>query len=210
MIKLIVFDCDGVLFDSRRANQEYYNHLLRHFKHPPMSEEELEYAHMHNALDAIRHIFRHYPDDSAEEIDTFRRKQGYEHVLPYMIMEEDLIEFLDRVKNHFHLAISTNRGNTMMPLLRTFKLEGYFTKVVTSEMARRPKPAPDGLEEILEHFRCSPQETIFIGDSIIDAQHAAACSVPLVAFKNSSLEADYHVCSFMEILTLAPLQNHLP
>ncbi len=210
MLKLIVFDCDGVLFDSRRANQEYYNHLLRHFNHPSMSEEELEYAHMHNALEAIRHIFRHYPEDSFEEIDAFRRQQGYEHVLPYMIMEDDLLEFLEMVREHFHLAISTNRGNTMLPLLKTFKLEGYFAKIVTAETARRPKPAPDGLEEILEHFGCSPEETIFIGDSIIDAQHAAACSVPLVAFKNPALEAEYHVCSFMEILNLPPLREYFP
>lgn len=207
MLKLIVFDCDGVLFDSRRANEEYYNHLLRHFDHPPMSEDELEYAHMHNALDAIRHIFRHYPEDSFEEIDAFRREQGYEHALPYMIMEEDLLEFLEKIRGHYHLAISTNRGNTMMPLLQIFKLEGYFSKVVTAETARRPKPAPDGLEEILDHFACSPEETIFIGDSILDARHAAACSVPLVAFKNSSLPADYHVSSFMEILSLPPLQQ---
>jgi len=207
MLKLIVFDCDGVLFDSRRANEEYYNHLLRHFNHPPMSEEELEYVHMHNALDAIRHIFRHYPQDSPEEIDAFRREQGYEHVLPYMIMEEDLLQFLEKIRGRYHLAISTNRGNTMIPLLKTFKLEGYFAKVVTAETARRPKPAPDGLEEILEHFDCSPKEALFIGDSIIDARHAAASFVPLVAFKNPSLPADYHVSSFMEVLDLPPLQQ---
>lgn len=206
MLKLIVFDCDGVLFDSRRANQEYYNRLLSQFGHPPMDDGELEYVHMYNVADSIRYIFRHYPEDSFEEIDGYRRRIGYLPFIPYMKMEEDLIDFLEIVKDRYHLAISTNRGNTMMPLLRTFKLEDYFAKVVTAETATRPKPAPDGLEEILQYFGCTPVETLFIGDSIIDRQHSAACEVELVAFKNKELPAEYHVSSFMEILLLPPLQ----
>lgn len=204
MLKLIVFDCDGVLFDSRQANQEYYNHLLRHFNHPPMDEAELEFVHMHSAADSVSHIFRHYSEHNFDEIDAYRRKLGYDRFLPYMKMEEDLTAFLDRVKNTHHLAISTNRGNTMMPLLKMYTLEKYFTKVVTSETAQRPKPAPEGLVEIMAHFNCTAEETIFIGDSILDRQHSAACNVPLIAFKNEQLDAEYHVSSFMDILTLPP------
>lgn len=28
-LRLLVFDCDGVLFDSRLANKEYYNYILK-------------------------------------------------------------------------------------------------------------------------------------------------------------------------------------
>lgn len=208
MLKLIVFDCDGVLFDSRRANQEYYNLLLHHFNHPPMSADELEYVHMHNAGDSIRHIFRHYPQDSTAEIDAFRRRKGYDHVLPYMTMEDDLLDFLGKVEGRYRLAISTNRGNTMMPLLQVFKLEKYFAKVVTSESVNNPKPAADGLLEILEYFDCKGEETLFVGDSILDYQQASSCAVPFIAFKNEQLPADYHVSSFMEILRLPLLLPH--
>jgi HAD superfamily hydrolase (TIGR01509 family) len=207
MLQLIVFDCDGVLFDSRRANREYYNFVLNHFNHPPMDESELEYAHMHNAADSIRHIFRHYPGNPFAEIDAFRRELGYDRFLPYMKMEEDLVPFLEEVKKRYHLAISTNRGNTMEQLLRIFRLENFFDKVVTSETAKRPKPAPDGLEEILDHFHCSAAEAIFIGDSIIDSEHAASCKVPLIAFRNNTLPARYHVSSFTEVLSLPPLRK---
>jgi phosphoglycolate phosphatase-like HAD superfamily hydrolase len=62
--------------------------------------------------------------------------------------------------------------------------------------------------EILEYFDCLPEEAIFIGDSPIDVQHAAACNVPLIAFKNPELTARYHVQCFMEILALPPF--HVP
>ncbi len=207
MLKLIVFDCDGVMFDSRMANQKYYNHLLTHFKHPPMDEEELEYVHMHNASDSVKHIFRKYPEDDFVEIEKFRQNLGYESFLQYMKMEDDLVEFLEIVKESYHLAISTNRANTMMPLLKTFNLEGYYGKVVTSETAAKPKPAPDGLLEILKHFNCTADEAIFIGDSIIDREHTDSCNVALIAFKNKKLPAEYHVNSFMEIFSLPPFQK---
>ena len=207
MLKLIVFDCDGVMFDSRQANQEYYNYLLGHFNHPPMNNDELDYVHMHNVLDSLKHIFRHYPSENIDEIDKVRQETGYSRFLPFMKMEEDLVEFLEATQKHYHLAISTNRSNTMIPLLQTFKLEKYFGKVMTAENARRPKPAPDALEEILQHYNCSATETIFIGDSIIDREHTKACNVPLIAFKNDTLPAEFHVLNFMDILLLAPFQK---
>jgi len=202
MLKLIVFDCDGVMFDSKKANCMYYNHLLSNFDLPLMSESEQDFVHMSNVTDSIAHIFRHYTKPTPEEINAFRLQCSYTPFLQHMEMEHDLVEFLEITGVHYHHAISTNRTNTMIPLLKSYKLEKYFGKVVTASSAKRPKPAPDGLLEILDHFDCKPEETVFIGDSIVDEQHAAACNVPLIAFKSPKLQAQFHVKSFMEILTL--------
>ena len=61
-LKLVIFDCDGVMFDSKFANQTYYNYLLEYFQYPPMDEEELEFVHIHNVMESTRHILRHYPE----------------------------------------------------------------------------------------------------------------------------------------------------
>lgn len=209
-LKLVIFDCDGVMFDSKFANQTYYNHLLQHFDYPPMDEEELEFVHIHNVMESIRYIFRHYPDQNLDDVDRYRLETGYAPFLQYMNMEKDLIRFLDTCKPHYQLAVSTNRTNTMEPILEIFKLQNYFTKVMTAENARRPKPAPDALLEILEHCNCEAGEAIYIGDSIIDREHSAACDMRLIAFKNKTLPAEYHVSSFMEILDLPPFLDSAP
>ncbi len=207
MIKLIVFDCDGVMFDSRGANESYYNHLLNHFGHPQMKEPEVEYVHMHSVTDSIGHIFRHYPDSDFSAINNFRIKAGYDPFLPLMKMEEDLVEFLEQCYGHYHLAISTNRTNTMVPLLQQYKIDRFFGKVMTAANATRPKPAPDALIEIMDHYGCDAEETIFIGDSTIDRDHSAACQVQLIAFKNRNLDAEFHVSCFMDIFSLPPLRD---
>ncbi len=208
MLKLIVFDCDGVMFDSKKANCMYYNYLLDHFGLAPMSESEEDYVHMSSVADSIQHIFRHQPSPTLQEVNEFRKSLGYAPFLPYMEIAADLVAFLDITSKKYHLAISTNRTDTMGSLLKSYKLEAYFGKVVTAATAKRPKPAPDGLLEILDHYSCEPREAIFIGDSVIDEEHANSCRVPLIAFKNTALKAPYHVSNFMEILRLPPFQDN--
>ncbi len=55
--EVIIFDCDGVLFDSRKANQSFYNHLLEQFGKPVMTEADLNYVHMHTAGESINYLF---------------------------------------------------------------------------------------------------------------------------------------------------------
>ena len=60
-ISAVIFDCDGVMFDSRQANINYYNHILAHFGLPPMPDEEVSFVHMNTADESVRHIFRGTP-----------------------------------------------------------------------------------------------------------------------------------------------------
>ena len=60
-LKLVIFDCDGVMFDSKDANRKYYNLLLEQFGHPLMNEEEEDYVHSHNVFDSVSHIFNRFP-----------------------------------------------------------------------------------------------------------------------------------------------------
>jgi phosphoglycolate phosphatase len=202
MLKLIIFDCDGVMFDSRSANREYYNQLLSHFGRPEMDEEEIAYVHMHNAANSVTHIFRRYTDQDMAAVDSYCKGLDYTPFFHFMQMERDLIEFLEYAKSRYALAISTNRSTTMQPLLKEFNLQQYFGKVMTPLNTPRPKPAPDALYEILKHFNCRVDEAVYIGDSIIDRQHTEAAGMRLIAFRNPALPADFHVGCFMEICRL--------
>jgi phosphoglycolate phosphatase-like HAD superfamily hydrolase len=64
---------------------------------------------------------------------------------------------------------------------------------------KHPKPHPESLIKILDHFELSPQEAIYIGDSQIDESAAKAAGIPLVAYKNPMLSAAYNVRHFKEI-----------
>lgn len=204
MLKIVIFDCDGVLFDSREANRAYYNQLLAQFDCPPMTEDEVQYVHSHNVTDSVAHIFRHHSHIKQALVDRYRTELDYTPYLKHMIMEPDLMEFLELVKPRYHTAISTNRTTTMPMLLDIFKLEPWFEQVVTALDTPHPKPAPDALHMILDNFGLDVSEAIYIGDSDVDLEHTGAIGMEMIAFKNPSLEATYHVDSFMEITRLDP------
>uniref|UniRef100_UPI004055C0BB HAD family hydrolase n=1 Tax=Candidatus Electrothrix sp. TaxID=2170559 RepID=UPI004055C0BB len=209
MLKLVIFDCDGVMFDSRAANRAYYNHMLEAFDCPLMNEEDLGYVHIHNVFDSVNHIFRNHHQVNIAEVEKYRQQLDYSSFLKYMTIAPDLKEFLQVITPKFHRAISTNRTNTMDLILDIFGLRDSFEIVMTAANSPRPKPAPDALHIILKHFDLSVEEAIFIGDSTVDRDHCASVGMKLIAFQNPQLEATYHVDTFMEILDLPDFKRIL-
>jgi beta-phosphoglucomutase-like phosphatase (HAD superfamily) len=197
-LRLVIFDCDGVMFDSKDANRIYYNQLLEKFGHPLLDEQEEDYVHSHNVLDSVNYIFRKYPRE-IEEVNQYRISVDYTPFLKFMVIEPDLKEFLGMLKPKFYTAISTNRSNTMPSVMKMHDLESYFDLVVTSLDVEQPKPHTEGLVKILNHFQLSASEAVYIGDSMVDREHTAGVNMRLISFKNPDLPAEYHVNSFLDI-----------
>jgi HAD superfamily hydrolase (TIGR01509 family) len=205
-LKIVVLDCDGVMFDSREANRAYYGHLRGRFGRPPLTEEEVAFVHTHSAPESVPYLFRAWPEDLAR-VDAYRAEVDYGPFLSRMAMEPDLLEFLAAVRPPLITAISTSRTTTMPAVLDTFGLRPHFDLVVTALDVERPKPHPEALLRILAHFGVRADEGVFIGDSQVDAEHAAAVGMPLIAFRSPVLAAAHHVTSFREVLRLPPFSR---
>jgi phosphoglycolate phosphatase len=200
-LKLFIFDCDGVMFDSRDANRKYYNSLLQKFGHPPMDLQEEEYVHSHNVLDSVARIFRNYPHE-IEAVHEYRKSVDYTPFLQYMVIEPDLKEFLEMVRPEFYTAISTNRSTTMESVMQMHGLVPYFDLVVTSLDVAQPKPHAEALLKILAHFHVTADEAVYIGDSMVDREHTAGVHMRLISYKNQDLPAEFHVNCFLDIPNL--------
>jgi HAD superfamily hydrolase (TIGR01509 family) len=199
-ISVVIFDCDGVMFDSRQANINFYNHLLKQFGLPPMSEDSVPFVHMHTADESVRHLFRGTP--YMEQAQVFRMQMDYGPFIKDMILEPGLEELLKVLKPQFGLAVATNRSNTIEPVLESFGLKGYFDLVISSLDVKKPKPHPESIFKILDHFKVTPQNVFYVGDSAIDDETAKASGVHFISYKNRDLEADYHVDVLLDIVRL--------
>lgn len=194
MLKLVGFDCDGVLFDSREANTEFYNGILRRFGLPPMTPESVDYVHSHTFPESVEYLFRGSP--RLAEVRDYCRTIDYQRFIPLMVEEPHLREFLGFLKPRFYTALATNRTTTTQAVLDYHRLADQFDLVVSALDVARPKPHPEAFWRILQHFNLAPEEVIYIGDSTVDEQFAKNAGVPLVAYRNPSLKAAYYLDSF--------------
>jgi phosphoglycolate phosphatase len=193
----VIFDCDGVMFDSRQANINFYNHILSHFGLPPIGEEESRFVHMHTADESVRHIFRKTP--LGPEAQEYRKQMDYTPFIADMIMEPGLKELLTALKPRFGLAVATNRSDTIGSVLKRHGLDTFFDIVVSSRDVTHPKPHPESVLKILDFFGLTPGGCFYIGDSELDYEVCRAAGVPFIAYKNPALKADFHAATLAAV-----------
>lgn len=193
--KAVIYDCDGVMFNSLEANCAFYDSVFGHMgiQLDRGDSEMMKVIHTYANREVLRHFF---PEQ--EELDEAVRYCGtidYRKLFPLLKMEAGYIETLDNLKNHVQLAVCTNRSTSMEALLVEYGLAGYFSMVMTAARASFPKPHPDPLNRILAYYGIEPRDALFVGDSAIDQQAAAAAAVPFIAYRS-------------ELPALAVIQHH--
>lgn len=195
--QLVIFDCDGVMFDSKQANVAFYNQIKSHVGLPPMTESEIEFVHMGTLVGSIKHVV---PDENLQE-KAFQhwRELDYSSFFDLMIMAPGLEDLLSFLKGRYKTAVATNRSDTIGPLLDRFQLTPYFDLVVSSLDVQNAKPDPEQLFLILNRLGIEREKAIFIGDSPNDAQAAARAKVPFIAYQSPNIQADYHIRHFDQV-----------
>ena len=191
----VIFDCDGVILNSRAANAHYYNIILQALGLPPLTAEQEAYTYMATVRQSLEYITPRELHPKLLEIS--REAVNYQRdIMPLVELEEGLLAFVRWLQQHkVRMAVHTNRSSGMPFVLDKFRLHEYFDPVVTAAMVN-PKPHPDGVYHVLEQWGLPRTEIIFIGDSLNDAQTAEAAQVAFVAFGKEALDAAVQVDTF--------------
>ena len=200
--RCVIYDCDGVLFDSIETNRRLYNHICTSLGRPPLTEEELKYAHMHTVFEAIHFIFRN--DESLERraLELLPGMDPKEYI-PYLKIEPNLLETLRILRETgIFRAINTNRSTSMKYVLDWFDLWPYIDLVITALDVRNPKPHPESIEKIIETFHVGRRETVFVGDSEIDRQTAESAGVEFIAYKNKGIAKDISIDDHLALINI--------
>ncbi len=196
-IRGVVFDCDGVLFDSRDVNRHYYNHILLALGLAPMSVEDEDYVFMHTVDTSLARII---PPELMPRAAAVQGHMTYDDFIERMIPEPGLVELLQSLESlGVRMAVNTNRKNSMELVLERFGLTRFFCPVMTAAKVARPKPDPEGLRRIVEDWGLPVQKLSYLGDSSVDQETTIRAGVPFWAYRNPALQAQLHVDSFHEL-----------
>ncbi len=207
-IRCVIYDCDGVLFDSFEANTKLYNDLCAMVGRGPLRQEEMDYVHTHTVFEAIHFIFGGRDDLEKKALEILKEKQvDLKNYVNYLKMEPHLLEVLGELKEKGMLrAINTNRTTSMPYIMDRFNLWPYFEMVVTALDVKNPKPHPESIEKIIAAFNLKKEEAVFVGDSEVDKQTAESSGVKFIAYKNREIANDTVIYDHLDLLHL--IANH--
>jgi HAD superfamily hydrolase (TIGR01509 family) len=203
-IRCVIYDCDGVLFDSLEANTKLYNDLCAMVGRYPLREDEMQYVHTHTVFEALHFIFGEGDGLEKKALEILKEKQvDLKNYVHYLKMEPHLLQTLERLKEKGMLrVINTNRTTSMKYIMERFNLWPYFEMVVTALDVEHPKPHPESVEKIIEAFRLKKEEAVFVGDSVVDKQTAESSGVRFIAYKNREIANDLFIEDHLDLLAL--------
>ena len=178
-LRAIIFDCDGVLFDSWRANVAFYNAVLAELGQPPLDAAGERLAHTLSSPQLFEALFGDQPA-VLEPARAIARNMDYSPFLRWMEPVPGLYELLADLKPRYRLAMATNRGMTLAGVMGHFGLAPLLELAVGIYDVPRPKPFPDMIEKCVQHFGIAPDEAVYVGDSPSDLEAARAAGTHFI------------------------------
>jgi len=184
-IRLLVFDLDGTLIDSRTDLVQSVNATMRHFGRKDLPGDIIASYIGDGAGMLVRRALGD-PDDEHLVTEALGYFLAYyrEHKLDFTTTYPGVIESLTTLAAQPDpptMAVLTNKPvGPSIAIVNALGLAPYFFRVYGGDSFHSKKPDPHGLLALIQEAGTLPEHTIMIGDSDVDvltAQNAGAWSV---------------------------------
>jgi phosphoglycolate phosphatase len=173
-IKLLIFDLDGTLIDSRLDLIHAVNAMLKHLGRPELPGDLIASYVGDGAPALVRRALGDPNDEKLlqEGLDHFLayyRVHKLDHTHAYDGIKEMLTAVRDRNGIRRQMAVLTNKPvNPSRAIVEALGLAQFFTHVYGGNSFATKKPDPEGAQTILNETKSTPEATLIVGDSSID------------------------------------------
>lgn len=165
--KLMIFDMDGTLFDTKDVNFLAYKEAISVCGFPSDIDYEYycKFCNGNNYKVFLPHIVENASLESMEAIHE-NKKRLYPKHLNRAKKNEPLFSLIETARRRYVIALVTNasRKNTL-ELLRVFHVEGYFDMIVVQEDVTEPKPSPECFLKAMSLAGIGKNDTLIFEDS---------------------------------------------
>ena len=177
-IKLVIFDLDGTLIDSRLDLVHSVNAALRHIGRPELPNDVIASYVGDGAPILIQRAL------GGEVVDDALVRQGLqfflsyyrEHKLDHTTVYEGVKEALAAVQRTSNgvprkMAVLSNKPvNPSRAIVEALGLGPFFTQIYGGNSFATKKPDPEGARKLLEEYGVRPEEAAIVGDSHVDIE----------------------------------------
>jgi phosphoglycolate phosphatase len=185
-IRLLIFDLDGTLVDSRLDLANSVNAMLHHFGKALLPNEVIASYIGDGAPMLVRRSLGD-PDDESyvqralEFFLLYYREHKLDNTYVYPGIKESLDSIRSSRNGQIKMCVLSNKP--VVPsraIVEALGLGSYFFQVYGGNSFHTKKPDPAGVQALLEESGAQPEQTVIIGDSDVDvvtARNAGTYSV---------------------------------
>jgi phosphoglycolate phosphatase len=172
-VRVLIFDLDGTLIDSKLDLALSINAMLEHMGRRPIPHEAV-YGFVGNGAPVLvrRSLGLGVSDAEADaglaHFLSYYRSHMLDNTVPYPGVREGLA----LLETH-PMAVLTNKPvNFSRAILEGLGFLRYFRYVYGGNSFEKKKPDPMGVQALLRDLKASPQEAMIVGDSEVDIKTA--------------------------------------
>lgn len=209
-VQAAIFDFDYTLADSSEGAVECINFALREMG---LAEASAEAACRTIGLSLKDTFLTLVGDREARRCDEFAGlfvQRADEVMVKLTVLYESVPATIEALRQSgLRLGIvSTKFRYRIEEILERENLLQFFQVVIGGEDVEQHKPDPQGLFKAIERLECSPASTVYIGDSVADAEVTKRAAVPFIAVLSgvTARESfdDYEAIEVLENLSQLP------
>lgn len=167
--KHIIFDIDGTMLDTEQVLLKALQQIIFETQGRKVEKADLLFTSGIPGDIALKQL----GFEETEEVNKAwndRFKENFQDVRIF----DGIVPLLDKLtKMGVHLGIITSKTHEEYKSdFLPFGLEKYFGTIICVDDVDRPKPSPDSMFKYFSLTGASPEETLYIGDTIYDMQCA--------------------------------------
>jgi phosphoglycolate phosphatase len=179
-IKLVIFDLDGTLIDSRLDLVHAVNAAIRHIGRQELPDNVIA-SYVGDGAPVL--IQRALGGEAADEATirnglefflSYYRKHKLDHTTVYPGIKESLAAIeaaSDSTSNNTPRKMAVLSNKPVVPsraIVEALGLAQFFQQIYGGNSFTTKKPVPEGARRLLEDNGASPQEAVIVGDSGVD------------------------------------------
>jgi phosphoglycolate phosphatase len=173
-IKLLVFDLDGTLIDSRLDLIHSVNAMLRHYRRPELPGDVVASYVGDGAPMLVRRALGDPKDEKSvkDALDYFLayyRVHKLDNTRAYVGVKESLAAIRNSNGVIRKMAVLSNKPvHPSRVIVEALGLSEFFVHVYGGNSFPTKKPDPEGVGKLLHETKTEAQEAVMIGDSSVD------------------------------------------
>ena len=211
MKRLIIYDLDGTLVDTKEDIAQAANYMLGQMQLPSMAAQDICRYVGRGLNNLVKGCLRTDDPQRIEQGMKLYRAYYAVHLLDHSRLYPGVQDVLGHFKQRIQVVITNKPNPYSRDILIGLGVAEYFFDIVAGDSVYPKKPDPAAVLSMIDKAQAAPEETLMIGDSSIDVETGRNAGVLTVGIAqgfadDTELQAaspDALVRNFQDLLALA-------